>query len=82
MPDDLQQPEDGLPKPIPSELEASTADLNEEINILTSQQNEARLRAAYVGMMPDEERQYEARRVKISRLVNRLLSLRRADKSR
>lgn len=79
MSDDLQQPEDSFPKPIPSERETTILDLKEEIGILTSQQNEARLRAMYVGMTPDEEKQYEARRAKLSRLLTRLLSHQRTE---
>jgi len=63
-------PNSFLPSAKPQILE-----LQEEIDTLTTQQNEARRRAAYGEMKTDESKEYDARRKKISRLVEHLLQL-------
>lgn len=80
MPDDMQEPEDSIsPIAIPSERETRVFDLQAEMDLLTSQQNEARRRAAYGGMTPQEAREYDARRARISVLAERILQLRKAE---
>jgi hypothetical protein len=85
MCDDLQSPEDAFPKPIPSERETTILELQEKIDTLTTHQNEARRRAAYGGLKTDESKEYDARRKKISRLIELRLqhfSFKRQNSSR
>jgi hypothetical protein len=74
---DPEQPENPSFESVPSEPENSILDLREEIDTLTRQQNNARRNAAHGGMTTDEAKEYDARREKISRLVEQYLRFQR-----
>ena len=52
--------------------------LKEKIDTLTEQQTSALHNAIYVGMTPDEAKEYDARRQKISQLIAELVNLQNA----
>ena len=52
--------------------------LKEQIGALTEQQSNALQTAIYVGMTPNEAKEYDARRQEISRLIAELAKLQNA----
>jgi Asp-tRNA(Asn)/Glu-tRNA(Gln) amidotransferase C subunit len=62
----------------PSDHEKTVHRLKEEIGRLTKQQAEALQSATYLGMSPDEAKQYDARRAQILKLVEQLSQLEEA----
>jgi hypothetical protein len=62
----------------PSDHEKTVHRLKEEIGRLTKQQAEALQSATYLGMSPDEAKQYDARRAQILKLVEQLRQLEEA----
>jgi hypothetical protein len=71
MADDAKQLEDGFPPKF-----ETVPDLERELDRLTAHQEEVRRKAAYGGMTPEEANEYDIRRMKISRLAERLLQQR------
>ena len=53
--------------------------LKQEIDQLSEQQSEALKSATYLGMTPDEAKEYDARRQKITQLVQELSLLQKAQ---
>ncbi len=62
----------------PSDHERAIHRLKEEIERLTKQQAQALESATYLGMSPDEAKQYDARRAQILKLVEQLRQLEKA----
>ena len=62
----------------PSDHEKAIHHLKEEIVHLTKQQTEALQSATYLGMSPDEAKQYDARRGQILKRVEQLRELEKA----
>ena len=62
----------------PSDREKTVHRLKEEIGRLTKQQTEALQSATYLGMSPEEAKQYDARRARILKLVEQLHQLEEA----
>jgi hypothetical protein len=62
----------------PSEHESVIHRLKEEIHSLTKRQSEALLTATYVGMTPDEAKEYDSRRDEILKLVEQPRQLEKA----
>jgi Asp-tRNA(Asn)/Glu-tRNA(Gln) amidotransferase C subunit len=63
----------------PPEHESAVHRLKEEIDWLTKEQSEALLTATYLGMTPDEAKEYDSRRDKILKLVEQLRQLEKAQ---
>jgi len=61
-----------------AEMGASCERLKEEIDRLTEQQSETLRAATYIGMTPDEAREYDNRRDQILALLRELENLGRA----
>ncbi len=68
MADDVKQTENGFPP----EFE-TVSDLRRKLDGLTAHQEIVRRKAMYGGMTPNEAKEYEIRRSKISQLAERLL---------
>jgi hypothetical protein len=67
--------ESKLAPPNPSDHHTAIHRLKEEIDRLTKEQTEAVRRACYLGMTPDEAKEYDSRREKILKLVEHLRQL-------
>ncbi len=61
----------------PSDHEDAIHRLKQEIDRLTKQQAEALQSATYLGMSPDDAKQYDARRAQILTLVEQLRQLKK-----
>ena len=58
--------------PGPSQTSQTIHGLKHEIDKLTTKQTEALQRAVFVGMTPDEAREYDDRRTRISQHIHQL----------
>jgi hypothetical protein len=54
-------------------------DVNAEIDLLTAQQTNALQMATFLGMTPEEAKEYDNRRSRITRLVKQLAMLTKAE---
>lgn len=61
-----------MPASEPSETVNAVHRLKQEIDRLTDDQSRALKQAIYVGMTPDEAKEYDARRTRITELVQQL----------
>jgi len=68
----------GPPVPDSSNTVESVHRLKQEIDRLTEQQSQALQRAIYTGMTPDEAKEYDGRRKKITQLLNQLSNMEKA----
>lgn len=68
---------------MPADYSGTTVDaihrLKQEIDRLSQEQSDALKSATYVGMTPDEAKEYDARRQKITQLVQELSLLQKAQ---
>jgi hypothetical protein len=67
-----------MPVSDPSDTLATIEQLRTEVVVLTNRQAKALKDAVYVGMTPDEAREYDERRKQITRLVNQISILEQA----
>jgi hypothetical protein len=58
--------------PSPLQISQTIHGLKQEINNLTTQQTEALQKAVFVGMTPDEAKEYDERRRRISKYIRDL----------
>jgi hypothetical protein len=68
-----------MPSSDAADTVAAAHRLKNEIDALTDVQIEALKQATYVGMTPDEAKQYDERRKKIAHLIRELTVLERAQ---
>lgn len=63
----------------PDDTVAAVHRIKEEIDRLTEQQSHALKQATFVGMTPDEAKEYDDRRAQITRLIRELEALQKAQ---
>lgn len=68
-----------LSAPDPSDTLAAVHSIKQQIDELTKQQMDALKQATYLGMTTDEAKDYDERREQITKLIQELVALERAQ---